>query len=134
MHLVEQDTAFNNDLFELKKLTKDGKGEQDLKESAWNKVQKFLYVLHCGSKRTITFNGKAIAEENNPMGILPWFPTAKKIRSSVHQTFGLEMCAAGRTKKDGCSRGSNGFSRFFAAFPLAESRLNWYHRNGRRFS
>jgi len=65
---VEQDTAFDNDLFELKNLIEDGKGEQDLKESAWKKVQKFLYVRHYGSRVSVTFNEKAIAEEKKYHG------------------------------------------------------------------
>ncbi len=68
MRRVEQDTAFDNDLFELKGYVEDGKGEEDLSESAWKKVQKFLLVRHYGSKLTVTFNEKAIAEEKKYHG------------------------------------------------------------------
>ncbi len=68
MRRVEQDTAFDNDLFELKGYVEDGKGEEDLSESAWKKVQKFLHVRHYGSKLTVTFNEKAIAEEKKYHG------------------------------------------------------------------
>ena len=68
MRRVEQDTTFDNDLFELKKLIEDGKGEQDLTEIAWKKVQKFLLVRHYGARITVTFNEKAIAEEKKYHG------------------------------------------------------------------
>ena len=68
MRRVEQDNAFDNDLFELKGYVEDGKGEQDLSESAWKKVQKFLLIRHYGSKVTVTFNEKAIAEEKRYHG------------------------------------------------------------------
>lgn len=68
MRRVEQDTAFDNDLFELKELIEDGKGEQDLTESAWKKAQKFLHVRHYGSRITVTFNEKEITEEKKYHG------------------------------------------------------------------
>ena len=68
MRRVEQDTAFDKDLFELKGLIEEGKEEQDLTESAWKKVQKFLLVRHYGSRVTVTFNEKAIAEEKKYHG------------------------------------------------------------------
>ena len=78
MRRVEQDTAFDNDLFELKDLIEDGKGEQDLKESAWKKVQKFLYVRHYGSKVSVTFNEKAIAEEKKYHGFFALVSNCEK--------------------------------------------------------
>ncbi len=68
MRRVEQDNAFDNDLFELKGYVEDGKGEQDLSKSAWKKVQKFLLIRRYGSKVTVTFNEKAIAEEKRYHG------------------------------------------------------------------
>ena len=46
----------------------EGKGEQDLTENAWIKVQKYLYIRHYGSKVTVTFNENAIAEEKKYHG------------------------------------------------------------------
>ena len=68
MRRVEQDASFDSDLFELKSLIEEGKGEQDLSENAWIKVQKYLYIRHYGSKVTVTFNENAIAEEKKYHG------------------------------------------------------------------
>ena len=65
---VEQDTAFDKDIFELKALIEDGATEEDLSDSAAEKVRKFLYVRHYGSKRTVTFNEKAIAQQKKYHG------------------------------------------------------------------
>ncbi len=58
---VEQDTAFDRDLFELKTLIEDGAAEDDLSDSAAKKAHRFLHVRHYGAKCTVTFNENAIA-------------------------------------------------------------------------
>ena len=65
---VEQDTAFDKDIFELKTLLEDGVSEDDLSDSAAEKARKFLYVRHYGSKCTVTFNEKAIAAQKKYHG------------------------------------------------------------------
>ena len=65
---VEQDTAFNKDLFELKALVEDGTSEEDLSDSAAEKARKFLHIRHYGSKCAVTFNEKAIAAQKKYHG------------------------------------------------------------------
>ena len=65
---VEQDTAFDRDIFELKALIEDGVKEEELSDSAAEKARKFLYVRRYGSKCTVTFNEKAIAAQKKYHG------------------------------------------------------------------
>ena len=65
---VEQDTAFDKDIFELKALIEDGASEEDLSNSAAEKARKFLYIRHYGSKCTVTFNEKAISAQKKYHG------------------------------------------------------------------
>ena len=65
---VEQDTAFDKDIFELKALIEDGASEEDLSDSALEKARKFLHIRYYGSKRTVTFNEKAIAAQKKYHG------------------------------------------------------------------
>lgn len=58
---VEQDAAFDKDIFELKALMEEGESEENLSESAAEKVHKYLLIRHYGAKCTVTFNEKAIA-------------------------------------------------------------------------
>ena len=65
---VEQDTAFDRDIFELKALIEDGASEEELSDRAAEKVRKFMNVRHYGSKCTVTFNEKAIAAQKKYHG------------------------------------------------------------------
>ena len=65
---VEQDTAFDKDIFELKTLIEDGASEEDLSDSAAEKARKFLHIRHYGSKCTATFNEKSIAAQKKYHG------------------------------------------------------------------
>lgn len=65
---VEQDAAFDRDLFEMKHLLEEGTPEKDLSEEAVRKVHKYLLVRHYGTKAVITFNEKAIAERKQYHG------------------------------------------------------------------
>ena len=65
---VEQDTAFDRDIFELKALIEEGAAEEDLTESAAEKARKYLLIRHYGSKCTVTFNEKAIAAQKKYHG------------------------------------------------------------------
>lgn len=68
MRRVEQDSAFDKDIFELKDLVERGTPEEDISESAAEKIQKFLLVRHYGSRTTVTFNEKAIAAKKKYHG------------------------------------------------------------------
>lgn len=68
MRRVEQDSAFDKDIFELKDLVERGTPEEDISESAAEKIQKFLLVRHYGSRITVTFNEKAIAAKKKYHG------------------------------------------------------------------
>ena len=65
---VEQDAAFDKDIFELKTLIEEGASEEELSESALEKALKYLHLRHFGSKCTVTFNEKAIAERKKYHG------------------------------------------------------------------
>ena len=65
---VEQDTAFDKDIFELKALIEDGSSEEDLSDSAAEKAREFMHIRHYGSKRTVTFNEKTIAAQKKYHG------------------------------------------------------------------
>ena len=65
---VEQDTAFDKDIFELKALIEDGASEEELSDSAAEKARKCLHIRHYGSKCTVTFNEKAIAAKKKYHG------------------------------------------------------------------
>ena len=68
MRRVEQDTAFDRDIFELKALIEDGASEEDLSDSAAKKARKFLHIRRYGSTCTVTFNEKAIAAQKKYHG------------------------------------------------------------------
>lgn len=58
---MEQDAAFDKDIFELKALMEEEESEESLSESAAEKVHKYLFIRHYGAKCTVTFNEKVIA-------------------------------------------------------------------------
>lgn len=59
---VEQDAAFDKDLLGLKTLLEEGTAVEELADNAQEKVKHYLTVRHYGSKVTVVFNEKAIAE------------------------------------------------------------------------
>ena len=65
---VEQDTVFDRDIFELKTLIEDGATEEDLSDSAIEKARRFLHIRRYGSKCTVTFNEKEIAQQKKYHG------------------------------------------------------------------
>ena len=68
MRRVEQDAAFDRDIFELKALIEDGTSEEDLSDSAAEKARRFLHIRRYGSTCTVTFNEKAIAAQKKYHG------------------------------------------------------------------
>jgi transposase len=65
---VEEDVAFDKDLFELKGILEEGKAVEELSDNAQYKASRFLYIRHYGSKVTVSFNEKAIAEQKEYHG------------------------------------------------------------------
>lgn len=65
---VEQDAAFDKDIFELKSLVEDDIPEEDLSDSAAEKIRKYLLLRHYGRKTRVTFNEKAIAVQKKYHG------------------------------------------------------------------
>lgn len=61
MRRAEQDAAFDKELFELKSLVENGTPKDELSDSAWEKIARYLLIRHYGTKATVTFNEKAIA-------------------------------------------------------------------------
>lgn len=68
MRRVEQDAAFDKDLFQLKNLVEKGTPEDELSDSALDKIQKYLHIRHYGDKITVTFNEKAIEAQKKYHG------------------------------------------------------------------
>lgn len=65
---VEQDAAFDKDIFGLKSLVEDDIPEEDLSDSAAEKIRKYLLLRHYGRKTRVTFNEKAIAAQKKYHG------------------------------------------------------------------
>ncbi len=68
MRRVEQDSLFDKDLFELKNLIETGSTEEELSESAIEKVHRYLLVRHHGQRCTVAFNERAIAAKKKYHG------------------------------------------------------------------
>lgn len=68
MRRVEQDSLFDKDLFELKNLIETGSTEEELSESAIEKVHRYLLVRHHGRRCTVAFNERAIAAKKKYHG------------------------------------------------------------------
>lgn len=65
---VEEDTAFDSDLLELKQYLEEGVSVDRLSEDAQEKVSKYLAVKHRGDSVAVTFNEEAIAERKRYHG------------------------------------------------------------------
>ena len=89
---VEQDTAFDKDIFELKALIEEGTPEESLSDSAVEKVHKYLLVRHYGSKTSVTFNERAIALQKKYHG---YFALVSKADGSRTRVWSSE-CLMGR--------------------------------------
>lgn len=75
---VEQDAALDRDLLELKKLLEEGKAVEDLADNAQEKVKHFLTIRHYGSRTTVVFNEKAIAEQKEYHGYFALISNCEK--------------------------------------------------------
>jgi transposase len=56
---AEEDTSFDNDLIELRRIIEKGTGVDSLSESAQNKVATYLFIKRWGSKTNVSFNESA---------------------------------------------------------------------------
>lgn len=65
---IEEKTAFEHTLIELKSLIEGGTPVEELSESAQRKVKKYLTIRHWGKKITVSFNDKEIAKANRYHG------------------------------------------------------------------
>ena len=65
---AEQDAAFDKDIFEMKRLIEEGVPEEALSDGAVNKAGKYLIVRRYGTRITVTFNEKAIADRKKYHG------------------------------------------------------------------
>jgi len=65
---VEEDSAFDRDILELKELLEDGQDVSDLKETAQEKVKKYFAVRRYGSNITAVINETACAEQKKLHG------------------------------------------------------------------
>ena len=105
MRRVEQDSLFDKDLFELKTLIENGATEEGLSETAIEKVRKYLFVRHYGSKCTVTFNEKAITIKKKYHGYFALISNCEKEASEClrkyrgRETIGFffELANSGRT-------------------------------------
>lgn len=106
MRRVEQDAAFDKDIFELKALVEDGIPEEELSDSAMEKIRKYLLVRHYGQRTTVTFNEKAIEQRKKYHGYFALvsncekdpFECLRKYRRRETIEFFFE---AGKQKADG---------------------------------
>lgn len=68
MRRVEEDTAFDRDMFELKGLLEGGTALEELSDEAQDKTSKYLYIRRYGGGVHVTFNEKACAERKKYHG------------------------------------------------------------------
>ena len=103
---VEQDTAFDRDLFELKSLVEEGTPEEKLSEGAVEKLHKYLLVRRHGNKVTVSFNEKAIAAKKKYHGYFALVSNCEKdpfdcLRKYRHRETIEFFFEAGKQKTDG---------------------------------
>ena len=103
---VEQDTAFDRDLFELKSLVEEGTTEEKLSEGAVEKLHKYLLVRRHGNKVTVSFNEKAIAAKKKYHGYFALVSNCEKdpfdcLRKYRHRETIEFFFEAGKQKTDG---------------------------------
>lgn len=65
---VEEDTAFDRELIELKALLECGTPVEELSAAGQEKTAKYLQIRHYGSKTTVIFNEKTIRERKEEHG------------------------------------------------------------------
>ena len=103
---AEQDSDFDRDLFELKELVEDKTPEENLSESAIDKIRKYLIVRQYGSKVSVSFNEKAIAAQKKYHGYFALVSNCEKdpfeCLSKYRRRETIELFfEAGKQKTDG---------------------------------
>jgi len=75
---VEEDAAFDHDLFELKAQLEAGIPIEELSEAGQEKAAKYLQIRHYGSKITAAFQEKAIREHKETHGYFALISNCEK--------------------------------------------------------
>lgn len=104
---VEQDAAFDKDIFELKSLAENDIPEKDLSDSAAEKIRKYLLLRHYRRNTTVTFNEKAIAAQKKYHGYFALVSNCEKdpfecLRKYRRRETIESFFESGKQKADGC--------------------------------
>lgn len=87
---MEQDAAFDKDIFELKALMEERESEENLSESTAEKVHKYLFIRHYGVKCMVTFTRKQSRRGKNTTDILRWYRIVRRMHLTVFVSTGEE--------------------------------------------
>lgn len=103
---VEEDSAFDKDLFEIKKYIEEGGRIEELSENAQNKVSQYMNVRHYGSKVTVVFREKEIQELKDSHGYFALVSNSEKdpfecLRKYRRRETIESFFEAGKQKADG---------------------------------
>ena len=63
MRQIEEDTAFDKDLLEIKGYLEEGTPVEELSDDAQSKVNEYITIRHYGSKITVVFNDQEIQKQ-----------------------------------------------------------------------
>lgn len=103
---VEEDAAFDRDLFELKEYLEEGGQIESLSENSQNKVAQYLTIRHYGSKVTVVFKEKEIRELKSSHGYFALVSNCEKetfecLRKYRRRETIESFFEAGKQKADG---------------------------------
>ena len=103
---VEEDAAFDRDLFELKEYLEEGGQIESLSENSQNKVAQYLTIRHYGSKVTVVFKEKEIRELKSSHGYFALVSNCEKetfecLRKYLRRETIESFFEAGKQKADG---------------------------------
>lgn len=103
---VEEDSAFDKDLFEIKRYIEEGGRIEELSENAQSKVAQYMIVRHYGSKATVVFREKEIQELKDSHGYFALVSNCEKdpfecLRKYRRRETIESFFEAGKQKADG---------------------------------
>ena len=103
---VEEDSAFDKDLLEIKRYIEEGGRIEELSENAQNKVSQYMNVRHYGSKVTVVFREKEIQELKDSHGYFALVSNSEKdpfecLRKYRRRETIESFFEAGKQKADG---------------------------------
>lgn len=103
---VEEDAAFDRDLFELKEYLEEGGQIENLSKNSQNKVAQYLTIRHYGSKVTVVFKEKEIRELKSSHGYFALVSNCEKetfecLRKYLRRETIESFFEAGKQKADG---------------------------------